>query len=185
MTVITDKLEVDSVLIFPPSPPPTRVSINALFKGCLKQVKVTQRGEKLKQGCDVTKEQTQNLAHRRVRNNQLCHIALLEFGLTCIFACRLTEITNLWCHKIPFIGKGHATGCGDNLIHQNEFLYCKSLDKKMHELNRMQPRLNSKMHISTANNIHEYNKYTVLDIKARCKESQFYSLPFRQTIQCS
>ena len=125
----------------------------------------------MKQGCDVTKEQTQNLAQKRLRNNQLPHIALLELGLTYIFACCLTEITNLCCHKIPFIGKGHATGCGDNLICQNEFLYCKSLDKKMQELNRGHPRLNSKMHISTANNIHEYNKYTVLDIKERCEES--------------
>ena len=39
---MTDKLEVDGGLLLPP------LSINALFKGYLKLVKATQKGEKLK-----------------------------------------------------------------------------------------------------------------------------------------
>ena len=49
MTVIvTDKLEVDGALLLPP------LSINAAFQGYLKLVKATQKGERLKKGCEVT-----------------------------------------------------------------------------------------------------------------------------------
>ena len=52
MTVITNNFEVDGALITPP--PQCPLFINAPFKGYLKLVKATQKGEWLKQGCEVT-----------------------------------------------------------------------------------------------------------------------------------
>ena len=46
---MTDKREVDSALILIP------LYINAPYQGFLKLVKATQKGEKLKQGCHVTR----------------------------------------------------------------------------------------------------------------------------------
>ena len=44
--------------------------INAPFKGELKQVKATEKGEKSKQGCDVTGDRT---GTPRTEGHQLCH----------------------------------------------------------------------------------------------------------------
>ena len=63
MIVIADKLEVDCVLTRAP------LSINAPFYGYLKLVKATQKGKKLKQGCDVTGDRTRDPAHQRPRTN--------------------------------------------------------------------------------------------------------------------
>ena len=38
-----------------------------------KALKATQKGEKLKQGCNITRNQTQDLAYRRPRTSQLGH----------------------------------------------------------------------------------------------------------------
>ena len=65
--IVTDKLEVDGALLLPP------LSINAAFQGYLKLVKATQKGEKLKYGCVDTGDRTRDLAHRRLRTNQLYH----------------------------------------------------------------------------------------------------------------
>ena len=63
MIVIADKLEVDCELTRAP------LSINAPFYGYLKLVKATQKGKKLKQGCDVTGDRTRDPAHQRPRTN--------------------------------------------------------------------------------------------------------------------
>ena len=63
------KLEVDSALILL-SPLPSFLSINAPFDGYLKLLKATRKGEKLKQGRDVTGiELGTPLVHRRPRTN--------------------------------------------------------------------------------------------------------------------
>ena len=66
MTVITDKLEVNSALILSLSLHQCSVlSVKIKVK-----VKATQKGEKLKQGCDlVTGDRSRDLAHRRTYTN--------------------------------------------------------------------------------------------------------------------
>ena len=82
MIVIADKLEVNCVLTpRPPLPPRAPLSINAPFYGYLKLVKATQKGKKLKQGCDVTGDRTQDPAHQRPRTNPyLSHAQLQNFA---------------------------------------------------------------------------------------------------------
>ena len=53
MTIITNNFEVDEALIPPPSPSALSSSY-APLQGYLKLVKATQKGERLKQGCEVT-----------------------------------------------------------------------------------------------------------------------------------
>lgn len=43
------------------------------FKGIQSWVKATQKGEKLKEGCDVTGHRTRDLAHQRPRTKNLCY----------------------------------------------------------------------------------------------------------------
>ena len=49
---------MSAVRSFSSLPPP--LSINAPFEGYLKLVKATRKGEKLKQGCDVTGDRTRD-----------------------------------------------------------------------------------------------------------------------------
>ena len=58
-------------------------------KQALRLVKATQKGEKLKQGCDVTEGRTRDLAHRRLRTIQLCHHVLaFMWAVACFHSCR-------------------------------------------------------------------------------------------------
>ena len=54
MTIITNNFEEDEALIPPPPSPGALSSSYAPFQGYLKLVKATQKGERLKQGCEVT-----------------------------------------------------------------------------------------------------------------------------------
>ena len=54
MTIITNNFEVDEALIPPPPSPSALSSSYAPLQGYLKLVKATQKGERLKQGCEVT-----------------------------------------------------------------------------------------------------------------------------------
>ena len=74
MTVITDKLEVDCALILPPPP-----SINAPFQWYSKLVKATQKGENMKQGCNITGNRTRVLAHQRPTPSALTTIVIIIF----------------------------------------------------------------------------------------------------------
>ena len=58
----TDNLAVDGALILPPLS-------HKCFILSLKLVKATQKGEKLKQGCSVTRNRTRDFAHRRQLND--------------------------------------------------------------------------------------------------------------------
>ena len=61
--IITDKLEVDGGILLPPS-----LHRCSKGKGISRQSKLhSQKGEKLKQGCDVTGDRTWDLTHQRQR----------------------------------------------------------------------------------------------------------------------
>ena len=61
--IITDKLEVDGGILLPPS-----LHRCSKGKGISSQSKLhSQKGEKLKQGCDVTGDRTWDLTHQRQR----------------------------------------------------------------------------------------------------------------------
>ena len=79
MTVITDKLEVDCALMLRRPPPPPPPSINAPFQWYSKLVKATQKGENMKQGCNITGNRTRVLAHQRPTPSALTTIVIIIF----------------------------------------------------------------------------------------------------------
>ena len=76
--VITDKLEVDGTLILL-SPTPFVSQCSAVLRVFKATDKAIQKGEKLKEGCDVTGNRTLDYAHRRPNN---CATLLLMWGDT-------------------------------------------------------------------------------------------------------